>query len=370
MSQAQESAPEMPQVTMSNTKKELLEAYEQAKDVLAKQAKALLKAEEARARAEAEAARAAADIQVQEDPVRRLHDLRTDVGKKLSELAERLEAEVVTYAQVKKAAVEKQAELNKLYEIEGAAGDLAALLEAQRARREQFDAEMALRKEEMESALAGRKAQLEDEIAITRRAWEEERARRKAQEAEEAERTAKARQREQDEYDYALNREREQRRNALEDELASLEREIAAKREVFQAETSGKEAELQRREAAVAAGEEELRQLREKVDAFPSELADTVERAVEDTTRRLGAEFRSHKALLEAQFSGERNVLASRIEAMESRTEAQKAQIAALEDKLEKAYGKVQDIANRAVDAARREVITVPVRTPNEGNPK
>ena len=37
---------------------------------------------------------------------------------------------------------------------------------------------------------------------------------------------------------------------------------------------------------------------------------------------------------------------------------------AALEDKLEKAYGKVQDIANRAVDAARREVITVPIRTP------
>jgi hypothetical protein len=370
MSQNQEPAPEVPQVTMSNTKKELLEAYEQAKDVLAKQAKALLKAEEARARAQAEAARAAADVQVQEDPVRRLHDLRTDVGKKLSELAERLEAEVVTYAQVTKAAAEKQAELNQLYEIEAAAGDLAALLEAQRARREQFDAEMTSRKDELESALAGRKAQLEDEIASTRRSWEEEKARRKAQEAEEAERTAKARQREQDEYDYALNREREQRRNALEDELASLEREIASKREAFRAETSGKEAELERREGLVAAGEEELRQLREKVDTFPGELAGAVEAAAEDTTKRLGAEFRSHKALLEAQFAGERNVLTSRIEALEARVGSQKDHIAALEDKLEKAYGKVQDIANRAVDAARREVITVPVRTPNEGTSK
>jgi len=91
---------------------------------------------------------------------------------------------------------------------------------------------------------------------------------------------------------------------------------------------------------------------------------------VEDTTKRLGAEFRSHKALLEAQFSGERNVLTSRIEALEATAESRKAQIAALEDKLEKAYGKVQDIANRAVDAARREAITVPVRTPNEGTPK
>jgi hypothetical protein len=370
MSQAQESAPEVPQVTMSNTKKELLEAYEQARDVLASQAKALLKAEEARARAEAEAARAAADIQVQEDPVRRLHDLRTDVSKKLSELAERLEAEVATYAQLKKAAAEKQAELNQLYEIEAAAGDLAVLLEAQRARREQFDAEMTRRKEEMESALAGRKAEVEADLASTRKTWEEEKARRKAEAAEEAERTAKARQRDQDEYDYALKREREQRRNALEDELASLEREIATKREVFQAETSGKEGELQRREAAVVAGEEELMQLRKKVDAFPAELAEAAMAAVEDTTKRLGAEFRSHKALLESQFTGEKNVLTSRIEALEARAESQKAQIAALEDKLEKAYGKVQDIATRAVDSARREVITVPARTPNEGTSK
>jgi chromosome segregation ATPase len=370
MSQDQEPAPEVPQVTMSNTKKELLEAYEQAKEVLSKQAKALLKAEEARARAQAEAARASADIQVQEDPVRRLHDLRTDVGKKLSELAESLEAEVATYAQMKKAAAEKQSELNQLYEIEGAAGDLAALLEAQRARREQFDAEMAFRKDELESAMAGRKAELEAEIVSTKRAWEEERARRKTQEAEEAERTAKARQREQDEYDYGLKREREQRRNALEDELATLEREIISKREAFLVERSAKEAELQRREAAVTAGEEELKQLREKVDAFPAELAEAVEAAVEDTTKRLGAEFRSHKALLEAQFAGERNVLTSRIEALEARVESQKDHIAALEDKLEKAYGKVQDIANRAVDSARREVITVPVRTPNEGSSK
>ncbi len=370
MSQATETTPEVPQVTMSNTKKELLAAYETAKKALSKQAQVLLKAEEARARAEEAAARAAADVQTQEDPVRRLHDLRSDVGKKLSELAERLEAEVETYSRLKKAAAEKQAELNQLYDIEAAAGDLAVLIEAQRARKEQFDSDMTRQKEELESLLAGRKAEMEEEITATRKAWEEEKARRKAEMEEEAEKTARARQREQDEFDYSLKREREQRRNALEDELAALEREIASKREALLVETSAKEEELQRREAAVAAGEEELRQLRGRVEAFPTELAEAVEEAVEDTTKRLSGEFRGHKALLEAQFSGERNVLSSRIEALEARVASQKDHIAALEEKLENAYGKVQDIANRAVDAARREVVTVPLRTPSEGSPK
>jgi len=363
-----ESTAEVPQVTMSNTKKELLAAYESAADALRMQAQSLLKAEEARALAEEEAARATADAQTQEDPARRLHDLRLDVGKKLSQLAESLEAEVETYSRVKKAAAEKQAELNQLYEIEAAAGDLAALIEAQRARREQFDSDMILRKEELESHLAGRKAELEGEITATRRAWQEEQAGRLAEMEEEREKTAKSRQRDEEEYDYALKRGREQRSNVLEDELAALEGEIASKRIAFLGETSAKEAELHQREVAVTVGEDELEQLRRRVEAFPDELASAVQKAVEETTERLNAGFGSQKALLEAQFNGEKNVLLSRIEALEARVESQKAQLLALEEKQVKAYETVQDIANRAVDAARRELITVPVRSPAEGD--
>jgi len=69
--------------------------------------------------------------------------------------------------------------------------------------------------------------------------------------------------------------------------------------------------------------------LRDKAEAFPGELADAVGGAVEEATRRLNTDFRGQKALREAQFSGERNVLSSRIEALEARAESQRAQVAA-----------------------------------------
>ena len=366
MTSTSDPTTDVPAVSMTNTKKELLEAYQKARAVIEQQGEALLQAEEARARAEEQVAVATADAQTREDPVRRLHELRADVGRKFSELAEQLEAEVETYERVKKAAELKQAELRQLYEIESAASDLAALIEAQRARKEEFEGEMARRKDELQAELGKRKEELETEIAATRAAWDEEKKRQQAAAAEAKAELEKARTRDEEEYSYALEREREQRRNALEDELAALGKEIADRRNAFEQETSAKEAELQQRENAVKAAEEELSQLREKVEAFPAERDIAVRAAVDETTKRLETAFESKEALFKAQFEGEKNVLCSKIESLEAQNAALRAQIAELTTKQDKAYEKIQDIANRAVDAARREVVTVPVRAPAE----
>jgi hypothetical protein len=56
-----------------------------------------------------------------------------------------------------------------------------------------------------------------------------------------------------------------------------------------------------------------------------------------------------------ARFDGEKNVLVGKIEALDKMAASQPALIADLSKKSELAYEKVQDIANRAVTAARRE---------------
>jgi septal ring factor EnvC (AmiA/AmiB activator) len=137
---------DLPAISMANTKKELLEAYEIAKKRFESQSKDLLDAEKARKRMEKQVATATADTQAAQDPVKRLHDLRGAISRELGDLAERFEKEIETYRKIQSAIETKQAELDTIYEVETAASDLAALIEAQRAKKEQFDQETAAEK--------------------------------------------------------------------------------------------------------------------------------------------------------------------------------------------------------------------------------
>ncbi len=77
---------------------------------------------------------------------------------------------------------------------------------------------------------------------------------------------------------------------------------------------------------------------------------------------RITRDFESDKALIQARSDGEKNVLVGKIEALEKMASSQAALIADLSTKSELAYEKVQDIANRAVTAARRESYIPPVQ--------
>jgi hypothetical protein len=84
---------------------------------------------------------------------------------------------------------------------------------------------------------------------------------------------------------------------------------------------------------------------------------------VASTTERLTSDFGQTRVLLEAKHEGEKNVLTSKIESLEKLVSSQEAQVAQFAKRHEQAYEKVQDIANRAVAAAKREFISAPVTT-------
>ena len=71
---------------------------------------------------------------------------------------------------------------------------------------------------------------------------------------------------------------------------------------------------------------------------------------------------------LRIPFEGEKNVLKGRIESLETMVKLQTTQIEELSRKHEQAYEKVQDIANRAVAAAKREIVSVPYRLGSTGD--
>lgn len=341
---------DIPTVTMANTKKEMMDAYKAIKRQLQAQEKDLLNAEKTRKQMERKLAEATADAQASQDPLQRLSSLRSDISKELTALAERFEQEIEAYSKLKDAVKSKQEDLDTIYGVETAASDLAALIEAQQAKKEAFETEMTNRQTTFE-------AEMQEALAE----WKKEKAAREQEAKEFAESIARQRQREKEEFEYGFAREKEQKTNALKDALQALEKELLKKREDFEQEVSRRKQDLDSREGAIAQRENEIAALQKEVDTFPKRIETAVDKAVNDVTARLTHDFEKDKALMESRFEGEKNVLSSKIESLEKLVKNQTDQIADLVKGHDHAYEKVQDIANRAISAAKREFISVPV---------
>jgi len=338
-----------PQINMSNTKKEMLDVYREMKRQIEAKEKELINAEKSKKELAKKAALAAAETQVAQDPIHRIHDLRSSLNKELSSLAEKFEEELETYRKVQSAVQEKQESLKSVYDIEAAASDLAALIQAQQMKKEKFDDEMNLQQSEFDQ-----------KMTELRESWDKEQANRTAQLKEEKEQLKKQKEREEADYEYNLHRDREQRRNKLEDDLQALQKEINQKKETFEQEISSRDTELKRKEIEAAQKEQEFDELSKEVESFPSRLEAKVKAVVNETTARLTADFGKNEMLLKANFGGEKNVLLSKIESLQNLVQSQTKQISELSRKHEQAYEKVQDIANKAISSAHRDIISIP----------
>lgn len=133
----------------------------------------------------------------------------------LTQISDRLEDEINKLEGVQKAIEIKEKELKELYEIEKTAATLAALIEAQNQKRQEFESEMAKRKEE-----------LIQEIEKTRAEWEKEKEKYEMEAKERNAAEVKEREREKEEFQYTFKREQQLLKNSFEDEKAKLEREI------------------------------------------------------------------------------------------------------------------------------------------------
>ncbi|MBA3013962.1 MAG: hypothetical protein KKD63_07750 [Proteobacteria bacterium] len=333
---------DLPKVTPTNTKKEILDAYNQLLGQLESRA-----SQELRPEKEKEVRRVQEAVTVAEDIAAanvgdKVATLKSTVNAALADIAARIDEQVSGYRRVKEAIVAKEKELADIFEIERAAHSLAALLEAQKQKREAFEQQMAERRDA-----------LEQEIASTRAAWDKESTEHKAKTKEQQDQAEKLRRRELEEYEYVLKRERELKTNALKDETDRLARDLAQKKEEFEKKVQAKESELKEREAEVAQAEKRLVSLEVQVDKFPKELDEAVKKAVKETTERLSSDAARSEELLRKTYEGEKNVLAARIEAFERQVTEQKKQIDQFSSQIEKAYGKVQDIAIKAVSSQR-----------------
>jgi len=321
-------------ISLRNTKQEMLEAYKELSKQLQEKQKEELKPQ---ARIEGKMEKesvAAADSLSLEGIGREVGNLKSEIGKMLVQLSNRLEEGITKYENVKKATEIKEKELEEIYEIEKTSSSLIALLEVQRQKREQFEADMAAEKVALEQAIQSRRAD-----------WDREVKQREAELQEAAVAEKKKREREIEEYRYGFQREQQLSREKFEDEKARWEREGQLKKEEM-------ERELALRETAIAERENDLETLRKRAEAFPKELEEAVNKAILETAENKKKEYENQKELMAKEFTGERNVLTARIDSLEKTIKEQNQQISKLSSQLEKSYTQVQDIAVKAVEGS------------------
>jgi hypothetical protein len=350
-------AVEPEKLTMTNTKKEMLQAYQRLLKQLQEKQRAEMKPAETLAERKKAKAVAIAAATSTDNVGNQIASLKSEIGRTLNELAERLEQETAKYAQVKTAVDAAEAELQEIYEIEKVAGSLAALLEAQRQQREEFEAEMGAKREELEGEIVTHHEAFDYEVKTQREQWKKEKAEHEAAAKEQDAAEKKRRQREHEEWQYQFQREKQAAEEQRQHELARLDREIQLKTEQL-------EKVLAEREQAVAAAEAELQALRARAEDFPAELDQAVSRAVQETTQRLERERKYAVDLLQKEFDGDRNVLNSRIEALQATVEKQTEQIARSSQQLEHSYGQVQDIALKAIEGSSLSRSAAPAAAP------
>lgn len=341
-------------VTMTSTKKEMLAAYKELLKRLEEKREAEMMPEQKIAKKQEEEAVETADSLSIEGIAQEIGVLKSEIGKTLTQLSDRLEEETGKYIRIKKAVEIREKDLQEIYEIERAASTLTALIEAQKERREQFEADMAAKKQD-----------LEKEIETTREQWIMEETAHAAEVKEKNSAVKKEREREAEEYKYNFEREKRLAEEEFAYEKAKLERELQMKQEEMQKD-------ILAREKAIGEKEAEFELLRSKVDSFPKELDAAVNKAVKDATQALSKEAQAQEELLENKFEGGQNVLKARIESLQQTVKEQNTQIAKMSAQIEKSYGQVQDIAVKAIEGSANTKTYVSMSPPasdQEGHP-
>lgn len=319
---------------MSSTKQEMLEAYNTLLKRLQEKREGELKPEKKIEEKKIQEAVQVAESLTVEGVAKEIGVLKLDIGKMLSQITDRLEGEVNKFVAIRSAITAKEKELQELYEIDKVAMTLAALIEVQHEKRREFESEMVKKKEELRL-----------EIESTRIEWEKEQAEHEAAVKERDIAEKKRQTRDKEEFEYAFKKEQQHAKDRFEYEKAKLENEIKTKKE--QAEN-----ELKVREEEISEKENELNDLRKRVSLFPKELETAVNRAIKEAGERLILEAKTKEDLLKKEFEGERNVLNTRVEAMEKTVKEQSERSATLSQQLEAAYQKVQDIAVKTVEGS------------------
>lgn len=310
----------MGKITEKSTKKEIMEAYQEALTKLNLR------------------------DSMKDDPVREAAKEREAVV--MADAAEIVNAGILNddyldkYNKLKEALSLLDKRIKERYEIEAELNSLTALINSHKDMEIAKEEEYKLLKEKLVNEMNEKKAALQAEISILEQQKKEKLEQIKIDSDAVTAQIIKDRQRAEEEYSYNLRRQRKLEKDAWEDMKAAREKELAENEKIAAEKEAVLDEEL-----------EKIESLKEQVSHIPEMLeeakAEGVKKGKADAEKSNVFEVRS----LKQQYEYEKKLAGDKIERLEETVEDARCKIAELQTKLDNAYSKMNELATNTVQA-------------------
>ena len=321
-------------LTMTNTKSQLLNAYNELLNKLKFQKTPDTKKEK-EIKEKENIVKSAVSTSIDEI-VNNIAGLKLLINKSLDQNEKTLVEQFNKLLNIQEAIKSEQEKLEELYDIIANADTLAALLLAQKEKKQQFETEMA----EV-------KAKFDNEMKETKEKWEKEKNEFIALNKEKETLVKKERTREEEEYTYnlKLNRKKDQDQYKLQKE--TLEKELKEKKAAF-------EKEITEREKVVKEREIYLDELTKKVESYPKELEKAIKETEKNVAEKLQTQFGFEKEMMAKDLDGERKLKDQIIKSLQEKIKEQNILVAQLTSKTDNAGEQVKQIALKAIESSSK----------------
>ena len=322
-----------PEITLKSTKNEILDAYHAVLKKMEEQKQTSRREE--KVRVEKREIVDEAHGNTMEGIVKSLAELKLAIGKSLDELESQLLAEARRLGVMRQAFEIENKNLEDIHQIQAEANSLSALIEAQKDKKREFEADIETKAAAFETEMTQKRQQWkkeQEEFERTRKERDDQAKKERAREEEEYAYGIKlTRKKDEDEDDYASRKNTQEK--ALEEKRASLEKSWSE------------------REGALAVREQELANLRSRAEAFPVELEKAAKEAEARIAAKLKTEHQFEKQILAKDSEGAYRLKDQMIASLEAKIQNQEDLIRQLSRKADEAGLSVQNIALKALDS-------------------
>lgn len=320
------------QISMSNTKKEMLEAYEALlADV---ESKSLENPKEEQKRVEQRKSVAKAEALSAEELDDFARQVMGGFEKSVAVLQRQLKDGFEKLKILNETIKIKEQWIEDLYAIQSNADSLSTLILAQKRH-----------KEEVQQELEETKAKLEKEIDDTREAWKREKELYNDTLKQEKADLALQRKRDEEEYNYTTKQKRRTEEDEFRSRLQSEEKELEERKASFEREYS-------ERNKVLMDAERELEQLRGLASGLEARIEEATAKAISATEERLNREHRFEFDLAKKETEGQLKLKDQQIELLLQKMKEMEAQLKEAGLKVANSEETVKDIAFRAIESS------------------
>lgn len=330
----------MASVNEKSTKQEIFSAYQTAVNQLKSKEQTTLNPEKAKTqRRKNEVLEKIKALSV-DSVAKGIDTVRSRTASILAQIEQDMSSQLTELTMVQEALAARREELKEIYSIEAEATGLAALVEAQKERRVQFEKE-----------ISDRRVAFDTEMLTARKNWEIEKTEYLRTQSLRNEQDRTARDRDLETSKYNFERDQKAKYDKLTDELTARTKAFENEMEVRQKDYAVQLEALVKREALQKELETRVQTLEAEqatlLASIEGKLAAATDSAKKSAQTGFGIEVNAIKKTHEAEVT----VLKGQVDTLTSQLKDYREANVILNNKLEAAYAKVQSVAERALEA-------------------